>query len=183
MDLPADAREALVEWRDRALGCRDELRLVDPAALHMTLVFLGHRPEEEIRRIGGLMRAAVPSVDQPALANRELEAVPPRRPRLFALDLEDQDGRAGQVQAAVASRLADAGLYEPEARPFWPHVTLARVKKEARVELPDEIPPPPAELWLAAAVTLYRSTPGRHGVRYEALEQVQLGAYPGIASP
>src|SRR3954453_15088126 len=49
LDLPADAREALVEWRAPGLGV-DGLRLVDPAGLHVTLAFLGHLDEAEIPR-------------------------------------------------------------------------------------------------------------------------------------
>ena len=58
--------------------------------------------------------------------------MPPRRPRLFALDLADEGGRAAALQAAVAGALERAGVYEPERRPFWPHVTLARVKRGER---------------------------------------------------
>jgi 2'-5' RNA ligase len=169
MDLPGDARVALVDWRARALGGREELRLVDPAALHLTLVFLGHLPEAKIDAIAELVSGAVPAGDPPLLQARGLKPVPSRRPRLFALDLTDEGDRAAAVQAAVSGALAGAGLYEPEKRPFWPHVTLARVKKGARA--PDRIdaPPAPAERWRGEAVTLYRSHLSSKGARYEAL--------------
>jgi 2'-5' RNA ligase len=172
LDLPADAREALVEWRARALGGLAGLRLVDPQALHATLAFLGYLDEAEIPRIAELIHP--PAVPPPVLSATGVKAVPPRRPRLFALDLDDQGGRAGAIQAAVSEALAGAGLYEPEARAFWPHVTLARVQKGAR-PAPVEAPPPPAEPWRAEAVTLYRSVLGREGARYDALARIELG--------
>lgn len=170
LDLPADAREALVGWR-RALEHPD-LRLVAPEALHVTLVFLGHLDVGEIPRIAELIDP--PAVRVPVLTATGVKAVPPRRPRLFALDLADEDGRAGAIQAAVSSALADAGLYEPEERPFWPHVTLARVRKGAHVRRID-VPAPPADAWPAEAMTLYRSRLSSRGARYEPLARVMLG--------
>src|SRR4051794_24249122 len=48
LDLPEPARAALVDWQARALAGRSDLRVVAPDALHVTLAFLGHRPEAEI---------------------------------------------------------------------------------------------------------------------------------------
>jgi 2'-5' RNA ligase len=98
----------------------------------------------------------------------------PRRgaPRLFALDLADEDGRAAQVQAAVARALEP--WYEPEKRPFWPHVTLARVRKGERAKPLAGIEPPRDE-FTARDVTLYRSRLSPKGARYEAIERVRLG--------
>ena len=53
----------------------------------------------------------------------------PRNARLFALDLDDDGGRAGALQAAATDALEAGGWYRPEKRPFWPHITLARVKR------------------------------------------------------
>jgi 2'-5' RNA ligase len=171
LDLPADARRALVEWRARALGGREELRLVADEALHVTLVFLGHLPEEEIPRIADAI--APTALEAPLLAATGVKVVPPSRPRLFALDLVDEGGRAGRIQGAVSDALQGLGLYEPEKRPFWPHVTLARVRKGARVR-GIQTPAPPAEPWRGVAVTLYRSRLSREGARYEPLARFAL---------
>jgi 2'-5' RNA ligase len=173
MDLPEDSRVALAEWRGDAFAGRGDLRLVDPAALHITLVFLGYKPEKAIPQIAELMRASLPGGEPPVLRALGVKPLPPRRPRLFALDLEDVDGRAVAIQAAISDALAAEKLYEPEKRPFWPHITLARVKRGARAE-PVEAAPAPADPWCAAAVTLYRSTLQPQGARYDALERVPL---------
>jgi 2'-5' RNA ligase len=170
LDVPEDAREQLVAWRERALGGEEGLRLVSPDALHVTLAFLGHLPEEEIPRIA----AALPrEAAAPELRAVGVKPVPPRAPRLFALDLVDEDGRAGAIQSQVSAALEALGLYEPEKRPFWPHITLARVRKGARVR-GVEAPLPPAEPWRATAVTLYRSLLRREGARYDPLARVEL---------
>jgi 2'-5' RNA ligase len=140
----------------------------------LTLVFLGYRPEREIPRIASTAFAAVGGLPAPRLVPDEIKAVPPRRPRLFALGLEDLDGGAAAVQAAVSDALEATGLYRPEKRPFWPHVTLARVKANQRAE-PLVAPAPPAAELQAAELTLYRSTLRREGALYEPLRQHALG--------
>lgn len=175
LELPEHARRSIAEWRDRAIARRDDLRPVAPDALHVTLCFLGWRAEKEVGRIAATIAAASAGQGSPRLAARNLEPIPRRRPRLFALDLMDEEDRASSLQASVAEALASARLYEPEARPFWPHVTLARVKRGARAE-PLRAPAPPADPFQATEVTLYRSTLRPQGALYEPLEQVRLAS-------
>ena len=170
LDLPDDAREALVRWRARALDHPD-LRLVAPEALHVTLVFLGHLDEELIPRIAELIEP--PPVEAPVLRAVGVKPVPPRGPRLFALDLADEGGRCAAIQAAISEALSGQRLYEPEKRAFWPHVTLARVRKGGRVR-GLEVADPPVDGWTGTAVTLYRSRLSREGARYEPLHRVAL---------
>jgi 2'-5' RNA ligase len=101
--------------------------------------------------------------------------VPPRNARLFALDLDDEGGRATALQEAAAGALEAGSFYRPEKRPFWPHITLARVKRgERRVApLPDDLAPP-SEAFEARELTLYRSTLRPQGALYEPLARTML---------
>jgi 2'-5' RNA ligase len=173
LDLPADTRATLVEWQARALRGRDDLRAVAPDALHVTLAFLGHRPVAEIEPITASLERALLNREPARLAAIEARAVPRRRTRLFALDLADPDGRAGAIQAAVSEALVEGGFYEPEKRAFWPHVTVARVRRPDGRAASLTIPPPPDE-FTATEVVLYRSHLGRGPARYEALARFTL---------
>jgi 2'-5' RNA ligase len=175
MDLPEDARAELAGWRAQTFADRRDLRLVDAAALHVTLVFLGWLAEKQIPHVVELMRGSVPDGAPPVLAAKGVKPLPPRRPRLFALDLSDQGGRAVAVQAAVSDALAADKLYVPEKRAFWPHITLARVKRNALAPPLEPGESPPVNPWEATAVTLYRSTLQPQGARYDALERIPLG--------
>jgi 2'-5' RNA ligase len=143
-------------------------------ALHVTLVFLGYQPEKEIERIGEAARAAVRDLPPALLAPAELKPLPPRRPRLFALDLADEGGRAAAVQAAAESALVAGRWYEPEKRPFWPHITLARVKRNQRAEPLGGPWSPPPRAFEARDVVLYRSTLRPQGAEYTALARLSL---------
>ena len=157
-------RAALAAWRDQVVAGRTDLRPVPVEALHLTLVFLGYRPEKEIPRIAEVAFEAIGEARAVTLEPLAVKAVPPRSPRLFALDLADPDGRATAIQAAASEALDRERLYKPEKRPWWPHVTLARVKRHARAE-PLDAAPPEGPL-RATAVTLYRSVLRPQGAEY-----------------
>jgi 2'-5' RNA ligase len=168
LELPAAFREPLVKWRAAAYRDSAAARLPRPETLHVTLVFLGYQAERDVERLTELTFAEPPRGF--ALASRETRGVPPRRPRLHALDLADADGSLTAWQGRLSERLAAARLYEREKRPFWPHVTLARIKRPGA----DSPQPPtlPAALrveFTAGRITLYRSTLLPQGARYDAL--------------
>jgi 2'-5' RNA ligase len=192
LELPEPGRAALVAWQARALAGRADLRAVSPESLHVTLAFLGHRPLEELEPIAqalsvlggsgppegtGLTGGAAPSAGaglaRPRLKPTGVRGVPRRRPRLFAIDLDDSDGRAAALQAAVSEALSERGFYQPERRRFWPHVTVARVGRAERQAAPITVPPPADEL-TASEVVLYRSHLGRGPARYEPLARFTL---------
>ena len=150
---------------------REGLRRLPRESLHVTLAFLGHRPDEQAGGIAEAVAACAAPV--PALGLAEPAWLPPRRPRVLAVDLVDGEGACSRVQACVSDALAALGVYTPEERPFRPHVTVARVRKGARVDtaLPE---PPDAQTFAARALTLYRSHLGRQGARYEPLSRTPL---------
>jgi RNA 2',3'-cyclic 3'-phosphodiesterase len=174
LELPEDARAAIVDWQGEAFGgLSRSVRLVRPAALHVTLVFLGHHPEDDVPAIREACLSELGGLAAPALTAVGVKPVPPRRPRLWAVDLDDADRRAAAVQAAVQSPLFEGGWYEPEKRPFWPHLTVARLR--ARERPPRVAIDPPPVVFVASEVVLYRSRLSRAGADYEPLARFALG--------
>jgi len=149
------------------------LRLIDRRYLHVTLCFLGWREVGEVGAIAAACRAAAPPGTF-ALSLGEALWLPPRRPRVVAVELPDPSGGLGRLQAAVSAALAAQGFYEPESRPYLGHVTVARVGRGVRARS-SPLPPPEAVTFDAGAVTLYRSRLERGGARYEALDTIALG--------
>lgn len=178
LDLPNEVREGIVAWGRREL-VDPALRVVPPESLHVTLAFLGYMPEKEIGRLGEIVEGIASAA--PAVRLGDPVAKPnPRRARIFALPAES--AAAIELQAELEERLVDARLYEPEKRPFWPHVTVARVKPEGKgSKRPRRVGRPPGGLpkdLLQAAVcrrvTLYRSELKPSGAEYRPLAQVKL---------
>ena len=175
LDLPTRARTALERWRSDALRGLDGLRGVAPEALHATLCFLGWRDANEIEQIGVACAEALGERAPPALGFTGALWLPRRRPRVLAVGLSDRSGALKEIQAAVSWAMSDGHWYEPEARPFLPHVSVARVAGRARVR-PVELAPLRSEDFDGAAVTLYRSRLARTGARYETLRKVEFSS-------
>lgn len=180
LDLPEPLRAGLAAWGRREL--RDPaLRPVAPESLHVTLAFLGWTAEKEVARLGEILREA--AGPPPTLRLGEPVGRPERRrPRLFALPVESP--AAVELQARLERELVATRLYEPEKRPFWPHLTVARVRREERgsrrpalvKKLPGGLPKDLLQPCGAVRLTLYRSELQPQGAQYTPLAQVELPA-------
>jgi 2'-5' RNA ligase len=178
LDLPDSRRADVAEWGAGALS-DPALRPVAPEALHITLAFLGLRPAADVERLAALLpEAAAPA---PLVELRDPVGKPtPRKPRLFALPAVSPG--AEQIQARLSELLTAEDLYEPEKRPFWPHVTVARVRSEAPgsrrpmlvEQTPHDLPEALQEAFYGVRLTLYRSVLQPLGARYAPLAQVEL---------
>jgi 2'-5' RNA ligase len=176
LDLPAVVRTELAGWGARQLGGVAGARLLEAESMHVTLCFLGGRCAGEVEAIARALQVAAGAAPVPLTLGAPLW-LPRRRPRVAAVRLPGGEGNRGAgvaaLQSAVAAKLARAGWYEPEARPFLAHVTVARAGKGG-LSRPPELTPPPAIRFTAETVSLYRSHTGPAGARYEPLATVCL---------
>lgn len=175
LDLPAEIRARLTAWSERELA-DPALRPVARESLHLTLCFLGHveapLAEQAARAVLGLRPRQVPM-----RLLREPVARPPRRPRLFALEVDSP--AAAELQGELAAILGAAGLYQERGRPFWPHLTVARVRREGsrprRVAArPGALPDALAHTFESVRVALYRSNLRPEGAQYTSLANLDL---------
>jgi 2'-5' RNA ligase len=178
LDLPDEVREGIGAWGREALA-DPALRPIPAESLHITLAFLGYRPEKEIEAIAQVVRESAGPAPWVELLDPEQR--PPRgRARLFALPALSPGTEV--LQAGLEQRLVEAGFYEPEKRPFWPHLTVARVRPEARgSRRPAVVSDPPGKLpqglsgaFLGVRLALYRSELQPTGARYVPLAQIEL---------
>jgi 2'-5' RNA ligase len=173
LDLPEDVRDYFARWRTPVLRQSDALRAVAPEGLHVTLCFLGATEAAEVTAIGAACKAALSPCAVGQLSVGAGVWLPPRRPRVLAVRLDDPSGGLTHAQATLSEALSRGGWYTPEKRPFLPHVTVARAAGRARLR-PLELPPLPTRSFIAPAITLYRSRLARSGARYEALSSFSL---------
>jgi 2'-5' RNA ligase len=171
LDLPLEVRTTLAAWAASAVGRDERLRLVAADSLHVTLVFLGERPDAGAAglalRSAGLAPSPRVTVDGPLWLS-------PRRPHVLTVALADASGGLGRIQSAVLEAMVRSAGHEAEGRRFRPHVTVARVRGRLR---PFELPAPPSLEFHPPSVTLYRSVRGRGragSVSYEAMASVPL---------
>jgi len=162
--LPDRALDTLSEWQAEHI---EQGRPVPRDHLHVTLAFLGHRPVVELESILGALREA-------AAAAAPIGLVPERYREgrsVGMLVLRDLGGAATRLAEDLQARLERLGVYEPERRPWLPHLTVVRFRERPRLQppLPDlgEVSPSDA----AAYHSVLRSS----GAQYVVVESFALG--------
>jgi 2'-5' RNA ligase len=161
---PDDVLGEVERWQR---GQLPGVRLVPREHLHITLAFLGHRPESELEAIVAALRAAAARAGEIRLTPvryRETRSV-------GMLVLEDEEGRAAVLADDLQARLEALGVYRREGRPWLPHLTVARWRERPRLR--PESPPRRTFVPSDAAAYLSRLQPG--GAEYHVLESVALG--------
>ena len=179
LDLPQDVRAGLVDWQQTALA-DPAVRPVRPDALHITLVFLGHQAQRDTKKIARQafgVDATAPAVE---LGADPIGVPRGKRPRLFALEARSEE--TVELQRQVEGRLVEAGFHKPEKRAFWPHVTVARVKPEARgsgkpalvTREPHPLPEHMFRFFRPSRLVLFRSHLRPTGAEYEPMAELEL---------
>jgi 2'-5' RNA ligase len=167
LELPAAAVGELVSWRRSVLAAKAGLRPVPPESMHVTLAFLGEREPASVDALLGALDAVAGAGAAP-LALGSPWWLPRRRPGVLAVAIEDDDGLLHETQGLLLSALRRAIGFEPERRVFFPHVTVARVRRGFRVR-PAPLDGPPAVEFTGTRVTLFESAGG-----YRPLHSVEL---------
>jgi len=179
LDLPPAVIAGVAAWGATELH-DPALRAVPEGNLHITLVFLGSTPFELIPRVATVLLGS--GAEAPLVQFSAEPVGLPRRGRPARFALEARSRGVEEIQAGLGSALAEAGLHQPETRPFWPHLTVARVRrvrgnrrKTRRVEgPPGPLPEALLQPFRAVRMALYLSSFGPDGVRYTPLAQVEL---------
>lgn len=161
LETPDDVASDLRRWgRTELTGGRV------PDTFHVTLAFLGGRPRSSLEEILDVLRREAAATEPFALEPtryRETRSV-------GMLVLTDRSGRATSLAERVHRGLEVLGLYEPEKRPWLPHVTVLRFRERPRLAPP--LPDIGAFAPSGAAAFLSRLHPS--GARYEVLESCPL---------
>ena len=166
--LPGDSLTKVVEWQTSELQDLENVRLVPPANLHITVAFLGSRSASEITEITTVVEEACAGKGSPTFRTtryRETRSV-------GTIVFDDEDDRGTIIAGRVGKRLEKIGVYERERLPWPAHVTVLRFRPEsrprARPSLPDLGVISPSE------VALYHSVLRSTGAPNEVLETVRL---------
>ena len=172
--LDDDARHALAARLAAIASDGLPGKVVPPGNWHLTLRFLG--PTSEVRR-DLLLAALEVALDQPSFTARlaGLGAFPrPNVATVLWVGVDDPAGRLIEVAEACEAAARTVG-FDPEERPFHPHVTLARIRPPRNVAALVQESEPAGVRLAVDAVTLYRSRlGGRAGSSYEVVDTIEL---------
>ena len=152
------------------------IRWVPPDNIHLTLFFLGDVSESRIPAIREALAVVARNVLPLTFEVGGLGAFPnTHRPRVIWVGLEESTGRLALLHKAVNEALAEVG-FEPDRRPFHPHLTLGRIRRGTDAGVVRRIGEGVAETEVGAVtaeqveqMVLFRSDLGPSGAVYTAL--------------
>ena len=165
----------------RLAGVRDRLpnaRWVDPANLHLTLVFLGEVPDDRVPSLAERLREAFAPFPRLPVRISGAGTFPPGRPARVAWLGLDAPGDLARLQAAATQAAVEAVGHEPEDREYRAHITLARCPAPWRRDasdrfvaaFPGEIGPP----FVVEHGVLMQSKLSPKGARYQVVAELPL---------
>jgi len=167
----------LAELSAQLRRAEPSLKMADVGQAHVTLKFLGQVEERRVPEIVEAMRGAVEGRHAFRAACRGCGQFPPKgAPRTIWAGVEDGGGLA-RLAGAIEESLAPLG-FQREARPFRPHLTLARAREGSRPggaaafvarHADDDLGG-----WDVSSVSLKRSVLGPQGPAYSDLAVVKL---------
>lgn len=181
VELPADLRGALDRARLRLKGTRAHVGWVAPANLHLSLVFLGDIPADQVPGLAATLRARVAGA---APFSVEVTGVghfgDGQSPRVVWAGVTPSAPLMA-LQGAVESGCRECG-FAVEARPYHPHITLGRVRssrgREVLMAEMQRLAGTAFGAMAVDAVALMRSHLQAGGPRYERLAALPLAAVP-----
>lgn len=189
IELPDEVKDLLWQLQEKlqSYSAARVARWVDPWGTHITLKFLG---DVAIPRLPALVEALDEIAQQHApftLRLAQLGAFPNvHRPSVLWVGVEEGGEQIVALTAAVEAAFQRLG-FKPERHDAFPHVTLARVKKEAtpqqRRALGDLVGPttvPEFPSITIGHISLMRSFLMPGGSRYVRLGHSVLGDAPPL---
>lgn len=140
--------------------------------LHLTVRFVGTVERSIVEGIADrLTGRAGPAID---LALGDVGTFKRSRlARVLWLGLQSGAAEMKKLAERVEAECRAVGL-EPEARPFQPHLTLARARSRDGARLPEMPEIPRLEPWLATELILFWSHLKKNGAYHEPIRTIAL---------
>lgn len=176
-DVKSDIGDMIESLRSRSGSA---VRWIKPDGVHVTLKFLGEVPVKKLPAVKLAIQEAVVGHSPFELEFSNIGTFGGREGlRIMWVGVAGDVLRLEALVRAVNAALAVVG-FEPERRPFRPHLTLGRVRDEiptrqrAEIEVQVGKTPVPATSWRTAQVSLMRSRLTTQGAVYEVLATFPL---------
>ncbi len=157
------------------------VKWVDPNGVHLTLKFLGNVPADKISAIQKAMETACSGIPPFQLELKDTGAFPNlKRVQVIWVGVSGDTEKLSLLQKRIDSALSPLG-FAVEARPFTPHLTLARLRESASPGERQEMGELIAQTKLGSTclinvdcVNLMRSQLSREGAIYSRIGSVKL---------
>jgi 2'-5' RNA ligase len=177
IELPEDLRKRIFAVSQK-IAKKIPLRLVTEGNIHLTLLFLGERSDEEARKIKSIIGAVAKTFPPFFLKIENLEFYPsPARPHGIWINVGGEKEKLFSLYKKIVDGLLKEGIKLRENELKFPsHITIGRIKeKTGRAGRPSEFNEFKEDLVLRIdKVTVFRSQLSSAGPTYFKLAEFRL---------
>jgi 2'-5' RNA ligase len=129
--LDRSVRDRTVALLQELRLCAEEVKWVEEANLHITLLFLGEVDERELHNVCRAVNEAAAEHAPFVMSVETVGAFPNlRRPRTLWVGVGEGTEELSALHEALEPPLLALGCYRREDRTYTPHLTLGRVRGE-----------------------------------------------------
>ncbi len=180
IELPKPILRKIEEVQGDLRSTRADVRWVNPEKIHLTLKFFGNIEELRIEPIFKSIEEPIRNTLPFSLEVRGVGAFPHlRNPRVIWIGLVDGREVLVSFQKQIETQLEKIG-FQPEDRPFHPHLTLGRMKssrgKEELVGRMERHKEEEFGDFQVERVILFKSDLKPSGPIYTLLKEIKLGS-------
>lgn len=172
LQVPDSLRQQIQNAWSRVNTWTAEARPIDPGHWHFTLAFLGEVSPENIEALNILIEKAVERSPKGSFSFTHFETFPSKNPsyvvaRAFASPATEWNAYIERLRDLVSVAAPDV-----DRKPWIPHVSISRVKKNSSLPVWSE-PIEPFE-WVPGELTLVKSEISAQGSQYTDLHVFPL---------
>ena len=132
IDLPSCLLNSIVNKQRDLKQVFPSIDWVKSAKVHLTLKFLGDTPESKIPELQQVVAKAVKGIEPFVINLRGFGVFPDKwAPRTLWTGIEGDLEVLLDLTRKIETEVTQLG-FPPESKPFRPHLTLARIKKNQR---------------------------------------------------
>jgi 2'-5' RNA ligase len=130
IELPEPILRKIGEVQESLRSSHADVRWTNPDKIHLTLKFFGNIEESRIDPIFKSIEKPIRNTPPFSLKVRGVGAFPRlKNPRVIWIGLLDERETLTSLQKEIEAYLEKIG-FQPEDRPFHPHLTLGRAKSD-----------------------------------------------------
>jgi 2'-5' RNA ligase len=131
IDPGKPVRDRLVSLQENLAKAGTEVKWVEPANLHLTLLFLGEVEDRRLPPVCQVVQENAAKHPAFAMTLATVGCFPnPRRPRILWVGVGQGAAEVTAVHDSLEAPLLELGCYRREERRYTPHLTLGRVKSD-----------------------------------------------------
>lgn len=143
---------------------------VKPEHFHITIQFIGKTPEQNIPKLITAVREKITELHPFKIHFTKISLFPPKHPHILVLNI-----KPSPEILTLATKTSEGMMrtgYNPEKRPYLPHLTLGKLKHTVHTSF--DFPPIKIAPFDVNQLTLLQSIPTETGSQYIPIETMPL---------